>query len=97
MLGVASGKKRLLLQFDPVTLSFKELKLPQGCEVPPMLMEDLQLPQGCEIYNYSNMVAVGPDKFLVCGGITADLQSITAKCFMLEPLTGKLEGIPPMH
>jgi|JI6StandDraft_1071083.scaffolds.fasta_scaffold09902_5 hypothetical protein len=43
------------------------------------------------------MVAVGPDKFLVCGGITADLQSITSKCFMLEPLTGKLEGIPSMQ
>ncbi len=43
------------------------------------------------------MVAVGLDKFMVCGGITANLQNITAKCFMLEPLTGRLEAAPPMQ
>ena len=88
LLGVAAGKKQLLLQFNPNTLSFSAMKLPPGCEVLHSLWK---------IYNYSSMVAVGPDKFLVCGGITADLLSITAKCFLLEPLECRLEGVPPMQ
>lgn len=88
MLGVSNAKRQLLLRFDPETLHCSELKLPSGCEVPLLLFK---------IYNYSSMVAVGPDRFLVCGGITANMQSITSKCFLLEPLAGWLEGLPPMN
>jgi len=88
MLGVANGSRQLLLRFDPETLAFSELKLPPGCEV---------LELSWKIYNYSSMVAVSPDRFMVCGGITANLLNITAKCFLLEPLAGKLEVVPPMQ
>jgi hypothetical protein len=44
-----------------------------------------------QVYNYSSMACVGTEKFLVCGGINADLTSITSKCFILEPLKGKIE------
>lgn len=87
LLGVAAGKKQMLLKFDTATLSFEELKVPANCEVLAWIRK---------VHNYSSMVAVGPDKFLVCGGITANLQNITAKCFLLEPLTGKCEVVSPM-
>lgn len=50
-----------------------------------------------QLYNYSSMTCVGPERFLVSGGISADMAEITNKCFLVSPLAGTCEVVPRMH
>lgn len=43
------------------------------------------------------MVCIGPDKFLVSGGISVDMSDITDKCFIIEPLLTRIEVVQKMR
>lgn len=49
-----------------------------------------------QVYNYSSMICIGKERFLVAGGITGNLTQIVSDCYYLEPLKGKAMECPKM-